>query len=128
MCFLFGKMAVNKDGKYTKKTEEVVKSIEEAYAMDCSVVEVLIHANISKQTLYNWRDDDKEWAERLDELKENPFLKARKTIIKGIGENYNNAMDYMKRKKKKEFGDNMDLTTDGEQLPVLVKFLDGKEK
>jgi len=128
LCFLFGKMAVNKDGKYTKKTEEVVKSIEEAYAMDCSVVEVLIHANISKQTLYNWRDDDKEWAERLDELKENPFLKARKTIIKGIGENYNNAMDYMKRKKKKEFGDNMDLTTDGEQLPVLVKFLDGKEK
>jgi len=121
-------MAVNKDGKYTKKTEEVVKSIEEAYAMDCSVVEVLIHANISKQTLYNWRDDDKEWAERLDELKENPFLKARKTIIKGIGENYNNAMDYMKRKKKKEFGDNMDLTTDGEQLPVLVKFVNGKEK
>jgi len=128
LCFFFGKMAVNKDGKYTKKTEEVVKSIEEAYAMDCSVVEVLIHANISKQTLYNWRDDDKEWAERLDELKENPFLKARKTIIKGIGENYNNAMDYMKRKKKKEFGDNMDLTTDGEQLPVLVKFVNGKEK
>jgi hypothetical protein len=112
-------MAVNKDGKFTKKTEDVVKRIEEAYAMDCSIKEVLIYANISKQTLYNWMEEDKEWKERLDELRSTPFLKARKTVIRGIEENYGNAMDYMKRKKKAEFGDNVDLTSGGEKITPI---------
>jgi len=30
--------------------------------------------------------------------------------------NYQNAMDYLKRKKKKEFGDNIDITTEGKAL------------
>lgn len=109
-------MAVNEDGKFTKKTAEVVKLIGEAAAMDCSIKEICLYANISKQTYYNWIDEDKKLAERIDELRSTPFLKARSTIIKGIEENYNNAMDYLKRKKKSEFGDNMDVTTGGDKL------------
>jgi hypothetical protein len=112
-------MAVNADGKFTKQTPEVVKSIEEAFAMDCSIAEVCLFANITRQTLLNWREKDPEWSERLDELRENPFLLARQTVIKGIKENYSNAMDYLKRKKRKEFGDNVDMTTKGEEFKMI---------
>lgn len=113
-------MAVNEEGKYTKKTEEVVKKIEEAFAMDCTIEEVLVYADISKQTLYNWIKEDEKWKKRLDGLRAVPFLKARTTVIKGIEQNYQNAMDYLKRKKKLEFGDNIDMTSGGEKVIPII--------
>jgi hypothetical protein len=119
-------MAVNEDGKFTKKDKETVRLIEEAFAMDCSKTEACLNANISRQTLYDWMKEDTGWAKRLDKLKATPFLLARKTIVKGIRENTRDAFEYMKRKNRKEFGDNVDLTSDGNELkPVLVKFIDG---
>lgn len=115
-------MAVNKDGKYTKKTPELVKSIEEAFAMDCSIGEICLFANITRQTLINWRNEDPDWSEHLDELRQNPFLLARQTILKGIKDNYQNAMDYLKRKKRKEFGDRQELGIDGELIMKIVNY------
>ena len=109
-------MAVNKDGKYTKLTDDTIRLLEEAFAIDCPITEACLFADISTPTYYAWIKDNPELEKRFNELRERPFLKARKTIMKGIGENYNNAMDYMKRKKKKEFGDNIDLTSKGEKV------------
>ena len=105
--------------KFTKKTDEAVKLIEEASAMDCSIKEICLYANISKQTYYNWIEKDKKLKDRIDELRATPFLLARTTVITGIKENYSNAMDYLKRKKKLEFGDNINL--DG-NLNLTVKY------
>jgi hypothetical protein len=115
-------------GRPTEKTEEVIRKIEEAAAMDCSVEEMASFAGIHRATLYRWIDEDEELKDRISELKLKPFLKARQTIIKSL-ENPQHAFEYMKRKNKKEFGDNVDVTTGGEALqPVLVKFIDADDR
>lgn len=122
-------MAVNDNGKYTKFDDSTIKKLEEAFAMDCPVTEACLFANISTPTYYSWIKAEPELEKRFNTLREKPFLLARTTVIKGIKENYSNAMDYLKRKKRKEFGDNVDLTSEGNELqPVLVKFIDGEKQ
>ena len=113
-------MAVNKEGNYTKKDDSTIKLLEEAFSMDCPITEACLHANISTQTYYNWIEEEPELKVRFDRLRERPFLLARTTIIKAIKENPQLAFEYMKRKKRKEFGDNVDLTTDGKSLPTPI--------
>ena len=66
-------------------------------------------AGISKQTLYNWYKDNPKMQERMDALRNEPFLKARRTIVKNL-ENPQYAFEYMKRKKKDEFSERAELT------------------
>ena len=107
-------------GRPTEKTPEIIRKIEEAAAMDCSIEEMALLANIHRATLYRWLKEDDEFSDRIAELRQTPFLLARRTVIKGIGEKYDNAMDYLKRKKKKEFGDNVDITSGNKPLPILT--------
>ena len=111
-----------------KLDDITVKTIEEALALDCSIEEVCLMANISKQTYYNWVNSFPELKERFDVLRASPFLKARKTINDSLT-NPQYAFEYMKRKKKNEFSERSEVTgADGEALqPVLVKFLNGNE-
>lgn len=103
-----------------KDTEETVRKLEEGAAMDCDVDEMCSLADISRDTYYRWIKEDKVLSDRLDKLRQEPFLKARRAIVKGVAENYGNAIDYMKRKKKVEFGDNMDVTSGNKPLPILT--------
>ena len=98
-----------------KMTPETVKKLEEVFAIDGTIEEACYYANISSQTYYNWIKEKPELKEQFDRLRNYPVLKARKEVIKGLN-NYQNAMDYLKRKKKKEFGDNIDITTEGKAL------------
>jgi hypothetical protein len=113
----------------TEKTPEIIRKIEEAAAMDCSMEEMAFFANIHRATLYRWLKEDEELSDRINELKQTPFLNARQTIIKAIKENPQYAFEYMKRKKKNEFSERSEVTgPDGEALqPILVKFLNGNE-
>jgi hypothetical protein len=88
--------------------------------MDCTVEEMAFYANIHRATLYRWLEEDKEFSDRIRELRQTPFLLARKTISDAIKVNPQYAFEYMKRKARKEFGDNVDLTTKGEKvIPIL---------
>lgn len=110
-----------------KLDDITVKTIEEALALDCSIEEVCLMANISKQTYYNWINSFPELKERFDVLRASPFLKARKTINDSLT-NPQYAFEYMKRKKKNEFSERQELTGgDGKELqPVLVKFINNE--
>lgn len=103
-----------------KLDDITVKKIEEALAMDCSIEEVCLMANISKQTFYNWQNSFPELKERFDLLRATPFLKARDTIIKSL-DNPQHAFEYMKRKRKSEFSERLEQTgADGKDLIVKV--------
>lgn len=103
-----------------KLDDITVKKIEEALAMDCSIEEVCLMANISKQTFYNWQNSFPELKERFDLLRATPFLKARDTIIKSL-DNPQYAFEYMKRKKKNEFSERLEQTgADGKDLPTPI--------
>jgi len=103
-----------------KLNENTVKKLEEVFAIDGSVEEACYYANITRQTYYNWIKDNPKLKEEFDRLREKPVLKARQAVYKGLN-NYQNSMDYLKRKKKLEFGDNVDVTSGGEKLEKLTK-------
>lgn len=113
-------MAVNEEGKYTKLTPETVNKLEEVFALDGTIEEACLFADISRQTYYNWIKDNKDMEERFDILRQSPFLKARRTIEKSL-DNPQYAFEYMKRKKKNEFSERQEMTgADGKDLPTPI--------
>lgn len=104
-----------------KLDELTVKKIEEALALDCSIEEVCLMANISKQTYYNWVNSFPELKERFDLLRATPFLKARKTIVDSL-DKPQFAIEYMKRKRKGEFSERLENTgADGQDLIIRIE-------
>lgn len=106
-------MATKKTGKPVGRprldTDIIRAKIEEAAALDASVEEIAFYADISRETYYEILRRDPEFADRIAKLREKPILMARQRVIKGITESYANAADYLKRKRRKEFGDSATL-------------------
>lgn len=105
----------NKVGRPTKMTPEVLRKIEEVAALDGSVAEMALYANVHVDTVYAYLAENKKFSDRIAALRERPILKARQTIVKSL-EQPNYAFEYMKKKRKLEFGDAVDITSGGEPL------------
>ena len=98
-------------------TAEVRKKLEEAAALDCTIEEMCFYAGIAKPTYYDWINADPRFSARLEELRNNPVLKARQTVVKKLSESYPNAMDYLARKRKHEFSPRQEVTgADGQPI------------
>ena len=69
------------------------------------------YCDVSRQTIYNWFKKYPDLFDKIERLRHKPVLTARQTVAKGLSESYGNAMDYLKRKKKLEFGESIDLTS-----------------
>jgi len=105
----------------TKKTPEVIRKIEEVAALDGTIAEMALYGGVHPDSIYAWMAEDKKFSDRIQELRNTPVLKARNTVNEKMTESYSNAMDYLKRKKKKEFGDNstIEVTTPKPLLDAL---------
>ena len=114
-------------GRPTKFTEETRKKIEEATALDASIEEVCYYADISKDTYYRWLKENPEFSDRLDTLRQRPILKARKTIDDALGDP-SFAFRYLEKKRRKEFGNNLDITSDNERLTINLVQYDGDNR
>jgi hypothetical protein len=113
------KKTKKKVGRPTVFTPDVIRKIEEVAALDGSVEEMAYYANINRATLYSKLEDDKEFSDKIAHLRERPVLKARQTVVKSL-DDPNHAFKYLERKRKKEFGNNIDLTSDGEKVTFNV--------
>jgi len=110
-----------KAGRPTVMTPEVIRKIEEVAALDGTVEEMAMYAGINPDTIYDHLKKNLKFSDRIKSLRQRPILKARQTVVKGIEHNYNNAMDYLKRKRKSEFGDNVQI--DGVNFsPTIVLY------
>ena len=89
--------------KPVKMDNLTVKSLEEAFAMDCTIEEACLMAKITKQTYYNWIESFPKMKDRFDLLRNEPVLAARKTVVEAIKVNPGIALSYLERKKKDEF-------------------------
>ena len=105
-----------KGQKKQKLTSETIAKLEHAFSIDATVEEACFYADINRDTYYNWTKEFPELYDKFTRLRNRPVLLARQTVVSKIGESYFNAMDFLKRKKKLEFGDNMDMTTGGEKI------------
>lgn len=104
----------------TKKSEEIIHKLEEAFSIDASIGEACFYAGIAVQTYYNWIKNDPKLLERLNELRNKPVLLARQRIVKGVNESYSNAMDYLSRKRPQEFGNKQKLEVEAKVLTMDV--------
>ena len=113
------KKPVNKGGRPSVVTPEVVTKLEQAFAIDASVEEACSYADISRKVYYEYLKRNPAFSDRIEELRQRPVLKARQTVATKLSESYSNAMDYLKRKRKHEFGDSTDLTSGGEKIVFM---------
>lgn len=111
---------IKKAGRPTVMTPEVVAKLEQAFAIDSSVEEACSYAEISRDSFYDYIKINPTFSDRIADLRNRPVLAARQRVVQGVKENYTNAMDYLKRKKKLEFGDSVDVTSKNEQILGIV--------
>lgn len=102
---------LQKVGRPTVMTPEVVSKLEQAFSMGCSDLEACLLADISKQSLYDYQAKHPEFADRKAMLKEKLVLKARSVLAKALNNNDENmAKWYLERKAKSEFGTRTEIT------------------
>lgn len=116
-------------GRPTVITPEVLAKLEQAFAIDASVDEALSYAEIKPDAYYDYLKKNPAFSDRIKDLRNRPILAARQRVVKGVTENYSNAMDYLKRKKKLEFGDSVDVTSDNKPiLGIVINAPDARKK
>ena len=113
------KKSGKKVGRPTVFTPEVIRKIEEVAALDGSVEEMAYYAGIDRGTLYKKLETDETFFHRIQHLRERPVLKARQTVVKSL-DDPNHAFKYLERKRKKEFGANLDLTSGNEKIESVA--------
>lgn len=106
----------------TKLDSLTVKKLEDAFVLGASIEEACFNANISKQTFYNWKDENPELFDHFEQLRQAPILKARKCVVNALEKNPTLAMRYLERKLKSEFGNGTsdDKTDKNEVLELIM--------
>lgn len=123
-------------GRPTVFTPAVLQKLEEAYSWDCTDAEACFHAGVSESALYVYQEQNPEFKERKNALKQKPVLAIRQTVIMGIvgraavidpktkrvvkeevPANPDLGLKYLERKKKDEFSVRVENTgKDGKPL------------
>lgn len=115
-----GRPPKKKGGRPRAVTDEIVAKLEHAYSLDCTDLEACLYADIHPTTLYRFQEANPEFRERKQQLKQNPFVLARTTIVSALKENPELALKYMERKKRDEFALRQDVTTNDRPVGVVV--------
>lgn len=88
----------------TKMTNEVIQKLEDSFVKGMSDREACTYVNICPQTLYNYCNDNPDFLERKERLKDTPKIRAKINIAKAL-EDGDKEMSkwYLERKAKDEF-------------------------
>lgn len=104
--------------KSPKFTPDRIDKLRHAFGIDCTVEEACLYASIDTATFYKWRKKHPKLFSEFELLRNNPVLKARQTAVKEATKNYQNAIDYLARKRKGEFSlRNEQAGPDGGPIP-----------
>jgi hypothetical protein len=105
-------------GRPTVMTPEIIRKLEQAFAYGATDKEACFYAGIAPSTLYEYCAEHPEFSERKEGLKDQPVLLARQTVVNGLKNDKNLAMQYLKSKRSREFSERTetDITTGG--MPI----------
>jgi len=107
--------------RWWDNTPEKLGKLEQAFAIGCTDKEACGFAGISEDQLYYYEKKSEDFTSRKAFLKDTVVLKARQAVAQKVDESYGNAMDYLKRVRRKEFGDNVDVTTKTKELGAKLE-------
>lgn len=105
-------MTKDKGGRPTKLNKDTVKKLEQAASLDCSIGEMCFYADISRETYYNWIEQDQKLKDRLTALRNKPVLKARQEVVKGLDGDPEFSLKYLERKRRVEFATQQNIKAD----------------
>lgn len=107
--------------------DKILTELKIAFSIGCTDEEACAFANVPTSTFYDYQKRHPEFSEEKERLKQNPILKAKKTIEATL-DDPKNAQWYLERKKKDEFSTRSELTgKDGKDL-VPSPMLGGQTK
>ena len=116
-------------GRPTVVTPIIVGKLEEAFAMGCSDEEACLFADINKSTLYDYIKRNPEFADRKENLKKNPVLKARQVLLNHLALDDKDIAKYVVDKHDGKAKQSVDVS--GEMTNYLkvaiVEFSDEKD-
>jgi len=113
----------------TTFTPEVMQELKDAFRLGMNNTEACLDANISERIFYNVLEVNEKLKEYFELLRKNVNMIAKRNIANKIIDKKDIELSkwWSERKNKKEFGPNLDMTSDGNELkPILVKFIDEK--
>ena len=93
-------MAKNAVGRPTIMTPETIRKLEDAFSWGCTDLEACCNANIGKSSLYKYCDENPEFSERKEVLKNQPVMRARRVVLAALEEDdINTAHKVIDRKE-----------------------------
>lgn len=106
-------------GRPTVFTNEVLQLLREAFTWGCTDVEACCYADIAPSSLYNYCQENPEFLELKNKLKEMPMMKARRIINNSLDKEdlatANRVVDRKEGQKIKQ-----DITSAGKQINTWV--------
>ena len=112
-----------------KEESEVVRKLEEAFALGCTNLEACLYADISKSTFYEYLKKNPDFQDRADILRERPILQARNSVIQHMKRDGNLALKFLERKAKAEFSTKIevDAEVNGQLTINLVDYTNASD-
>lgn len=103
-----------KEGRPTVMTADVVSKLEVSFSYDATVEEACLDAGISKDSYYRFIKKFPQFSDRVDELRQAPYLVLRKKVIAEGEHNADTALRFLERKKKGEFSPRTEVAHSGD--------------
>ena len=103
----------NKVGRPTVMTEAVLQKLEYGFMKGLTDEQCCGYADISPSTLYNYCNENPEFMERKEQLKNKPSVRAKLNIVDAIEEgNAELSKWWLERKEKSEFSTKQEIAAD----------------
>lgn len=103
-------------GRPTVVSQEVVRKLEDAFCYDSTVEEACLLAGIGKSTYYAFVKDQPAFSERVDELRQAPYLVIRRKVIQVSEHDADMGLKFLERKLKMEFSTRAEVSHSGEVI------------
>lgn len=97
----------------TKLTPDTIRKLEEAAGVRLNVSESCAYAGISRDTYYDWMKRVTGLSDRLDDLRENPIIRAKRRIISQLDNDTNVSFRFLEKEKPEEYGETLKLKHSG---------------
>ena len=113
-------------GRPTVMTDDLVNKMEYGFMKGLNITECCHYANISRQTFYNYVENNPEFMDRIEELKSNPSTKAKLNVVEAI-ENGDTDLSkwWLERKNKDEFSLKQEVSADvNSNVTINVELVD----
>ena len=122
------KKEVNKGGRPTVMTDQVVAKLEQGFKIGLNDLECCAYAEISRDALYDYIKKHPEFSDKKEEWKKNPIAKAKYTIYKNLDDP--SVAKWLLERRDKDFSTKVEQTVNGDVklTPITFNILPVKSK